>query len=237
MGEVIKSNNLKSNSVLNEKDYYKDKYIIKLLTLYMVNGDNIDARELLENIINKKCELNKKLRDIEFVNLLYISELLELNDKLLKSYPEYNIYKKSEVEDLKIFNVYKDYLNNEVSNLSYIIKRIEINNFKFLDSGLKLKVNRVFTKRVKELSIKKEKSKPIESLKKYNEYILIQNNNFNCCYCKNKMINTKINLARYNGVTEDIKDYIESKAYTCKRCDVIYLTSSYINEINSIYGS
>lgn len=237
MGDDLKNNNFKSNNILNKKDKYKDKYIIKLLIIYLINNDNKNANKLLEDIINKKCELNSNLSNLELVNLLYTSELFNLTEHVLQSYPEYNIYKKSEVEDLKIFNIYKDYMKGSFCNLNYVLKLIEINNFKLLDNNLRLKINRAFTKRLKELVIKKDEIKTIENFKKYTEYILIQNNKFSCSYCKSKLINTKVNLARYNGVTEDIKDYVCTKVYLCKECNIIYLTSAYINEINNLYGN
>jgi hypothetical protein len=70
------------------------------------------------------------------------------------------------VEDLKIFNIYKDYMKGSFCNLNYVLKLIEINNFKLLDNNLRLKINRAFTKRLKEVVIKKDEIKPIKILKK-----------------------------------------------------------------------
>ncbi len=157
MGDDLKNNNFKSNNILNKKDIYKDKYIIKLLIIYLVNNDNKNANKLLEDIINKKCELSTNLPNLELVNLLYISEMLNLTEHVLQSYPEYNIYKKSEVKDLKIFNIYKDYIKGSFCNLNYVLKLIEINNFKLLDNNLRLKINRAFSKRLREVVVKKTK--------------------------------------------------------------------------------
>ncbi|MBS5937606.1 hypothetical protein [Clostridium sp.] len=240
MGDISRVNNydnFKNTKLSNEKYFYKDKYIIKLLILYMANNDNENANKLMKDIINKKCELNKNLCNADLVNLLYISELLNLTDYFLKSYPEYSIYGKSEVEDLKIFSIYRDYLNRNFSNLNYVLKIIEINNFKLLDNNLRIKVNRLFSKKIKETNIKKEIIQNKNNFKKFDEYYLLQNNNFNCLYDKSKLINTKVKLARYNGVTGEIKDYVATKAYLCTKCNTMYLIDAYIKEINTNYGN
>ena len=83
--------------------------------------------------------------------------MLNLTEHVLQSYPEYKIYKKSEVKDLKIFNIYKDYIKGSFCNLNYVLKLIEINNFKLLDNNLRLKINRAFSKRLREVVVKKTK--------------------------------------------------------------------------------
>lgn len=83
MGDDLKNNNFKSNNILNKKEIYKDKYIIKLLIIYLINNDNKNANKILEDIINKKCELSTNLPNLELVNLLYISELLNLTEHVL----------------------------------------------------------------------------------------------------------------------------------------------------------
>lgn len=169
MKEASKVNNyeeLKKSNLSKEKYFYKDKYIIKLLTLYMVNNDNKSATELLNDIINKKCELNENLDNLDLVNLLYIAEFQNLTDNLLKSYSEYNLFKKSEIEDLKIFSMYRDFIYKKINTPSYVLKKIKLKNFKLLDSDLKLKINTEFSNRIK--GINSEDKTP-----KLEEYYLI----------------------------------------------------------------
>jgi hypothetical protein len=169
MREVSRVNNyeeLKKNNISKEKYFYKDKYIIKLLTLYMVNNDNKSATELLNDIINKKCELNENPYNSELVNLLYIAELLNLTENLLRSYPKYNLFEKSEMEDLKIFSIYRDFRYKKLNNPTYVLKKIKLKNFKLLDSDLRLKVNTEFSNRIKGVN-------PEEKAPKLEEYYLI----------------------------------------------------------------
>ena len=38
-------------------------------------------------------------------------------------------------------------------------------------------------------------------------------------------------------LTDEIKDYVLTKAYLCTKCNALYLTDNYVKELNNTYGN
>lgn len=231
--ELIERESLDKDSIdkKNELDIDRNKklnnYMIELITLYFINGQDEKVKNIVCKVIEKDLFI-EPLTEKEAVNILFIAMYYKMDGNLINKYKSIKKVLTLQIKEMELYEYCYEFINKK-NNATYVsISKFEGELYKYLLKAISTKImENIYWEY-------KRRSSQLPLLANIN---LINSKGSTCSYDYGVLELVEVKLSYY-GHKEAKKSlgYSLMKVFRCKECKRYFITDKQIQESRKIHG-